>query len=89
MSNKRLIEVFTAGCPVCRETIDLVNRLACPSCEIRILDMNDKDTANRAAGLGVRSIPAVAVDGALADCCAGRGVDENTLRAAGIGQPLP
>jgi thioredoxin-like negative regulator of GroEL len=88
MSEKRQIEIFSAGCPVCQDTIDLVNRLACASCEISILDMNDKQVANRAAQLGIKSVPAVAVNGTLADCCAGRGVDENTLRSAGIGQPL-
>jgi hypothetical protein len=30
----------------------------------------------------------VVIDGQLADCCAGRGVDEETLRRAGVGQPL-
>lgn len=88
MSEKRQIEIFSAGCPVCQDTIDLVNRLACASCEISVLDMNDKQVANRAAQLGIKSVPAVAVNGTLADCCAGRGVDENTLRSAGIGQPL-
>ena len=88
MSEKRQIEIFSAGCPVCQDTIDLVNRLACASCEISILDMNDKQVANRAAQLGIKSVPAVAVNGTLADCCAGRGVDENTLRSADIGQPL-
>lgn len=29
--------------------------------------------SNRARGLGIRSVPAVVVDGKLADCCAGRG----------------
>ena len=36
---------------------------------------------------GVRSVPAVAINGQLAGCCAGRGVDEASLRAAGLGQP--
>ncbi len=88
MSTKRQIEIFSAGCPVCQDTIDLVNRMACPSCEISVLDMNDRDVASRAASLGIRSVPAVAINGELADCCSGRGVDENTLRNAGIGQPL-
>jgi len=88
MSTKRQIEIFSAGCPVCQDTIDLVNRMACPSCEISVLDMNDRDVASRAASLGVRSVPAVAINGKLADCCSGRGVDENILRNAGIGQPL-
>jgi hypothetical protein len=35
-----------------------------------------------------RSVPAVVIDGKLADCCTGRGPDEATLRAAGLGQPI-
>lgn len=88
MVNKRNIEIFSADCPVCQETIDLVNRLACPSCEVSVLDMNDRTVAERANSLGIKSVPAIAIDGALVDCCAGRGVDEASLRAAGLGQPL-
>lgn len=88
MTDKRKIEVFSAGCPACDETVELVNRLACPSCEVSVLDMNDPDVASRAKALGVRSVPAVAIDGRLADCCSGRGPDETTLRAAGLGQPI-
>ena len=83
----RKIEIFSAGCAACEETISLVNRIACPSCEIIVLDMKQPAVAKRAAELGVRSVPAVVVDGKLADCCAGRGPDESTLKAAGVGQP--
>ena len=86
MSNKRKIGVFSAGCPACQETIDLVNQVACPSCEVSILDTNDGGVASRAKKLGIRSVPAVVIDGKLADCWAGRGPDEATLRAAGLGQ---
>lgn len=85
MSKKRQIEIFSAGCPVCQETIDMVNRIACSSCEISILDMNDIEVAKRAKALGINSVPAVAINGKLADCCANRGVDENVLRSASIG----
>ncbi len=85
-TKKRKIEIFTAGCPACKETIDLVHRTACPSCEVSILDMKDAAVARRAKSLGIRSVPAVVVDGELAPCCAGRGVDENSLRAAGVGR---
>lgn len=73
MATKRKIELFSAGCPACDETVRLVNRLACPSCEVRVLDMNDPTIAGRAKSLGIRSVPAVVIDGKLADCCAGRG----------------
>ncbi len=85
MTSKRKIEVFSAGCALCQDTIDLVNRMACPACEISILDMRETAVAARAKALGVRSVPAVAVDGVLASCCAGRGVEEAALRAAGVG----
>lgn len=86
MTAKRKVEVFSAGCPACQTTIELVNRLACPSCEVSILDMNDINVAKRAHDLGVRSVPAVAIDGQLAACCTGWGVQEQALLAAGLGQ---
>jgi glutaredoxin 3 len=88
MNGKRTIEIFSAGCPACEETVELVNRVACPSCEVTVLDMQNPDVASRAKSLGIRSVPAVVINGELADCCAGRGPDEQTLRAEGLGQPL-
>ena len=88
MTVKRKVEIFSAGCAACEETIALVKDLACPSCEIEVLDMQRADVAARAKTLGVRSVPAVAIDGKLADCCTGRGPQADTLKAAGLGQPL-
>ena len=88
MRQLRKIEVFSAGCPACEETIELVNRVACSSCEVSVLDMNDSQVAKRAKDLGIRSVPSVVIDGKLADCCAGVGPGEATLRAAGLGQPV-
>lgn len=88
MEAKRKIEVFSAGCPVCNEAVEMVRRISCPSCEVTVLDMKDPEVAERARGLGIRSVPAVVIDGKLADCCAGRGPDEAVLKAAGIGKPL-
>jgi glutaredoxin 3 len=87
MAAKRKVEVFSAGCPACQDTVALVQRVACPSCEVSVLDMHDPQVAGRAKGLGIRSVPAVVIDGRLADCCTGRGPDEATLRAAGLGRP--
>jgi glutaredoxin 3 len=38
MNAKRTIEVFSAGCPACEDTMALVNRVACPSCEVTVLE---------------------------------------------------
>jgi glutaredoxin 3 len=88
MNAKRTIEICSAGCPVCEDIIELVNRVACASCEVTVLDMYNPDVASRAKRSGIRSVPAVVINGQLADCCAGRGPDEQTLRAAGPGQLL-
>ena len=85
-SPKRKVEIFSAGCSLCDETVSMVTDLACESCEIVVLDMRKAVVARRARNLGVRSVPAVAINGKLADCCIGRGPDEATLRAAGVGQ---
>jgi len=88
MKEKRTIEVFTAGCPACDDAVADVQKAACPSCEVKVLDMHDPAVAARAEELGVRSVPAVAIDGVLAGCCTGRGPDPETLRAAGLGRRL-
>lgn len=88
MSTKRKVEIFSAGCPVCEETIELVNSVACPSCELEVLDMHTVTAVNRAKEVGVSTVPAVVIDGILADCCKGRKIDEETLRSGGLGQPI-
>ena len=88
MSTKRKIEIFSAGCPVCQEAVAKIKDIACASCAVSILDMNDPVVSSRAKNLGINSVPAVVIDGKLADCCAGRGPDIEALKAAGLGVPL-
>lgn len=83
--NKRKIEIFSAGCPCCDDAVKLVNDIACASCDVSVLDMKDQTVASRAKSLGIQSVPAVVIDGKLADCCTGRGVDAEALKRAGVG----
>ena len=87
MSSKRVVEIFRAGCSVCGDAVEIVKKMACSSCDIQVHDMNDFVVAARAKQIGIRTVPAVVVDGILLDCCAGRGPYEESLRAAGIGTP--
>jgi len=92
MSKRRKIEVFTAGCPVCEQTINDVNTLACPDCDVTVYDLNkgcDTNECRQKAKLyGIRSVPAVVIDGQLAECCVRGGVDIEVLRQLGLGQPI-
>lgn len=81
MAATKKVEIFSAGCSACKETIEMVKRLA-SSHEVVIHDMNKSDIASKAKQYGVRSVPAVVIDGKLASCCAGRGAEEHVLRAA-------
>ena len=86
MSRQRIVEIYTAGCPICNEAIQMVETLACSSCDVTILNLNDTEVAGRAVASSILSVPAVIVDGVLAACCTGRGVSEDALQAAGVGQ---
>jgi glutaredoxin 3 len=81
MNTNKKIEVFSAGCSVCEATIEMVRRLA-GSHEIVVHDMNKSEIASKAKQYGIRSVPAVVIDGKLASCCAGRGPEEKGLQAA-------
>ncbi len=82
MNTRKKIEVFSAGCSTCKETIELVKKIAGASHEVVIHDMQKSEVASKAKEQGVRSVPAVVIDGKLAGCCAGRGPDEHVLRSA-------
>jgi CheY-like chemotaxis protein len=84
----RKVEVFSSGC--CSEKlITAIRAAACPSCEVRVLDVTTAEVAERANELGVQSVPAVAINDQLVCCPCECGPDLAKLRAAGLGVPLP
>ncbi len=87
---KRRVEVFTAGCPICEETVRLVQALACPSCDVQVSDLREGCATNecreKATRYGVTAVPSVAVNGVLLECCKRGAIDAAALQAAGIGQ---
>ncbi|HEU0228164.1 MAG TPA: hypothetical protein VFQ86_10515 [Arachidicoccus soli] len=89
MENKRIIEVFTAGCIICEPTVEMVRRMACSFCEIIIYDLSKscdtKECIQKAQQYGIKSLPAIAVNGILLNCCQNKGVSEAELRKVGIG----
>lgn len=63
---KRSIEVFTAGCPLCDDTLTLV-REAVSSCDCEVIERRCTDTDRCAEALqyGLRAMPSVVVDGEI------------------------
>ncbi len=85
MNAKHTVEIFSAGCQVCKDFAARIKKMACPSCEVIVLDMKEVEVSNRAKSLIIRSLPSVIIDGRLADCCGGRGPDEEGLRTVLLG----
>lgn len=87
MAEKRKIEVFTAGCQLCDETVKMVTDLICPSCDLTVYDLK-KDGMDKAKEYGVNSVPTVVVNGRMLDCCTRGKPTKEDLKAAGIGAPI-
>lgn len=79
---KHKIEIFSARCATCKEAIETVKKLAGSEHELHVYDMHQHEAASRAKRHGIRGLPAVVIDGKLAGCCAGWGVDEHVIREA-------
>lgn len=91
MKLSQKIEVFTAGCPLCEPVVKLVKEMAGPDSEVVVYDLREdgdtKDRMTKAIEYGVHKVPAVVVDGRLADCCSGQTpITRETLEKAGIGR---
>lgn len=85
MPEKRKIEVFIAGCPLCDEALKTVRRVACDSCDVTVHNLSEG--ADLARRYGITRVPTVVIDGQICGCCEGQGVNESDLRAAGVGSP--
>jgi glutaredoxin 3 len=82
---KRTVEVFTAGCGLCNDTLTRVRQLACESCDVQVHDLTSEAGMAKAREYGVTRAPSVVVNGRLADCCRQSAVDAGVLRRLGVG----
>ncbi len=66
MAEKRKIEVFTAGCSLCEDTLRLV-RDAVSSCGCEVIERRcpPGQMCEEGKAYGVRAMPTVVVDGAI------------------------
>ena len=84
----RKVEIFSAGCRTCTTTVEQLREHIDPRHEIVVHDMqNDDAAAERSQAFGIRTVPAVVVDGALLSCCKNTGPTLRELHAAGLAKP--
>ena len=80
---KRQVEIFTANCPLCDETVRMVQELACSSCEVSVYNL--REDFEKAQQYGVNAAPTIAINGTIV--LIGQ-PDKAQLQAIGVGQPL-
>jgi len=61
------IEIFSAGCPLCRQLVHRIQSAATSEDEVKIYNTQNLAAANLAQSLGVAHVPAVLIDGKLCD----------------------
>lgn len=85
---KRRVEIFSAGCTTCQRTIEQLREQIDPRHEIVIHDLQkDAGAVEKADAFGIRTVPAVVVDGNLLACCKNKGPTLRELHAAGLAKP--
>lgn len=84
---RRRVEIFSAGCGTCQRTIEQLREQIDERHEIVVHDMHDEGAAGRAEAFGIRTVPAIVVDGFLLACCKNKGPTLRELQAAGLGRP--
>ena len=86
---KRLIEIFTAGCPLCSPVVQLVKETACENCEITLYNVvvqcEEQICIDKIKEYGINHLPSVVVKGSLLDCCS-NSITKQDLLNAGINQ---
>jgi hypothetical protein len=66
MAKKRTIEVFTAGCPLCTETLDAVKKaVASCGCEVIERRCQGPELCAEAKQYRITKMPTVVVDGEI------------------------
>ncbi len=62
----RKIEVFTAGCPICNETLKMVKDVT-KSCGCEVIERrcSGEVCCDEAVRYGVRAVPTIAIDGVI------------------------
>jgi len=80
---KHTIEVFTSGCPLCKETIQIVREAKCPECTLTEYNILQKtEYLERARKYRVKAVPSIVVDGKLA--IKGKPTVQNVKKVLGL-----
>lgn len=59
------IEVFTADCPLCKDTLELIKKETCSECEVIERRCSGNECCQPAKDYDIKAVPTVVVDGKI------------------------
>lgn len=59
------IEIFTADCPLCKDTLAMVKGEACSECEVIERRCSGDECCEPAKGYDIKAVPTIVVDGKI------------------------
>lgn len=85
---RKRVEIFTAGCTLCNPVVELIRSNSSENCDVMVYDLikqcDSKECLSKVVEYGVKSIPAIVVDGKLLDSCQNSGISIMDLINSGI-----
>lgn len=60
------IEVFTANCPLCKDTLELIKKESCSECEVIERRCSGDECCDPAKDYGIKAVPTIVVNGKIA-----------------------
>lgn len=83
MSEGHTIEIFTAGCPICRVTVEIVKKTKCPKCTLTEYNiLHNHEHMEKAREYDIKAVPSIVIDGKLA--IEGKPTAQNVKKALGL-----
>ena len=64
MSHK--IEIFVSNCPLCKETLEVINSIVCPKCEVIERVCSGDTCCQEAKDYNIKAVPTIVIDGEVA-----------------------
>jgi hypothetical protein len=60
-----MIQIFSGGCSLCRDVVDVVELGKCKDCKMEVLDIGDRKNAELAGRYGIIAVPSIVIDGKI------------------------
>jgi Thioredoxin domain len=59
------IQIFSGGCALCRDVVDIVELGKCKDCKMEVLDIGRRENAELTRRYDISAVPSIVIDGKI------------------------